>query len=232
MKAKTMHTSAFGSLVLAAALSSTWIGCVTDVTPQKGAEKTGESSAAIAAAAGSGSFPQCPDDASAYPIQAYARHHRAGWIKPPGQNDYTDVAPTPCTNPGMEFDCGTEPGEDIHAYEVALFDDVTNSNGYEYKVVVPALHSQDYYVGVGINQASVGWSPTPPPAPGFAPGGSPSTHDYEAETSLVSGPLNTANVKAYNPPLACVAVYAEDTGELLDTFVMMDVHDPDKGSGW
>lgn len=233
MRAMTMQTTAFGTLVLAAALSTTWIGCATEVSPQNGTEKTGESSAAIYEPPPPPPPYTCPDSVANYWTIAYAKRHSASFVVPSGMGPYTDVAPTPCTGYGSLFSCASQPGIDIHNYEEALAQQVPDSNLFEYKVVIPAIDSQHYYLLVGINQASVGRATTPPPWPGFAPGGSPSNTDYDAEAALVSGSLNTSNVQAYTHPFECVAVYTEDLPHrLITTFVEADGHDPDGGDGW
>jgi hypothetical protein len=205
-----------GALGFALALGAGWLGCAADAVPEKAPERTAATSQSLTIP----SAVQCSGPTTTVYAYPHSTSSYPGYL-----TRYTDRFPVPCgSGAGYVTTCGSA----VNQYEDAVWSQVYRSNGYEYKVnycwSTPNGPQCGVFLGVGINSdiANPPYSMSPPAADTNGP---PTTPDWDAEYTLASE--NQAYpVSARFPPVTCAEVRAVDTGEVLDFFAVIDLHDP------
>lgn len=231
MKSGVSRSRGLGVVLVASALGAGFLGCA--VEPSPGGQ--GPELAATAAQPLGGPLPDCNKLA---PNAVYAYPHKPGFDFSYAPTKYTVSAfYGGQTDAGYMMPCGTDGdasagdmvtcGSDPHAYEQKLWGNVSRANGYAYYVWAQVGQVTGVYMAVGVNASTAGSSREyePPSPPGNPTGGSPTPSDWYSEQQVVASPLGVAtDVEAKY--IQCARVYAADTGELLDSFPLLDLHDP------
>jgi hypothetical protein len=187
--------------------------------------------------------------------------HSSGYTGPGGRNWITTPTPPPPPPPSpptwvqeLMYEIAMADYQKTHAYEVALWDNVVQSNGYAYllqlistnfKIELPDggtgyMPTDHLIFGVGIEaqDANPSWYPSPPAQPVFPSWKGffgVSSQEFAAETALATDPQYTAQPDGTNYPVNAIAwtcvTIVDETGAKIDFFPMMDEHDP-SGLPW